>query len=308
MGKFKVSQGQFKRLNPGGGQGPSGPSGPGGANNIDISIDPSDGGEIIEVDPDLNPPIDVLPQPLDQHIRGDEAAEAAKEQGADPANMSESELQREIQQAAQAAQKRGVQAGNSLRTITGQQEAKIDWRAIIRKYMSQATSRMKQGSLWDRPSRLSQAIGVYMPQKIDKPIPGVELIAAVDVSGSVSPDDFNKFYAELQKLARTFKQPVEVLYWDVSVESSEIIDARGNPGPKGAVRGGVVGGGGTEITSVKRYLEKEKRKPRLVVYLTDGWIEDTPDFIPRAQRLFVITHNGSEEILKNHGETVKMLN
>ncbi len=247
-----------------------------------------------------------LPQPLDQHIRDDSAAAAAKEQGADPANMTESELKREIQQAANEARRRGTAVSGAIRSITSQQQATIDWKAVLRRYMSQEMRRTKPGSLWDRPARMSQAIGTYMPTKVDKPVPSIELIAAVDVSGSVSPQDFDKFYAELQKLARTFRQPLEILYWDMEVTDSQLIDSRGNSGKKSAVTG-IVGGGGTEITSVKRYLDKERRKPKLVVYLTDGWVEENPEFVSQARRLFILTHNGSDNILNGFGETVKML-
>ena len=67
----------------------------------------------------------------------------------------------------------------------------------------------------------------------------------------------------------------------------------------------VPGGGGTDISSVKRYLENEKRRPQLVIYLTDGYIPP-PEFIARSKRLFIITKNGEEGVLKPHGQTVKL--
>ena len=65
-------------------------------------------------------------------------------------------------------------------------------------------------------------------------------------------------------------------------------------------------GGGTDISCIQKYLEKknpgEPIKGGLLVF-TDGYVEDNP-ILPKApKKLFLITKDGSDEILKKYGPT-----
>ena len=245
---------------------------------------------------------------FDQHDYEGELSYEAQEQGMRPGRMSEDDVQKVVQDAASEAQKRskaGSDLGNSMRHITGDQKAKLDWRAILRRYVTFEMNRKKRATLYDRPARVSHSIGTYVPMKTDKPIPTVTLVAAIDTSGSVPQQDLSKFHAELSQLARTFKTEFDILYWDASVEDVKRMDSRGNIED---ISGGVAGGGGTKISSVKLYYDKQQTKPKFIVYLTDGEIyEDRPEFVQGAKKLFIITSSGTEDILNQYGETVKMI-
>ena len=247
--------------------------------------------------------------PFDIHDYDGELSKNAAGQGISTGKMSENDIQKVVQDAADSAEKRaavaGTGLGNSMRHITGQQKAKLNWRHVMRRYITLEMNKVKRSTLYDRPARISHSIGTYVPMKTDKPAPSISLVAAIDVSGSVDQTDISKFHAELSSLAKTFTTEFEILYWDAEVQEVKKMDSRGNISD---ISGGIQGGGGTEISSVKRYYDTQRKRPKFIVYLTDGEIyEDTPEFVAGAKRLFIITARGTENYLKPHGETVKMI-
>ena len=65
-------------------------------------------------------------------------------------------------------------------------------------------------------------------------------------------------------------------------------------------------GGGTEISSIKKYLDKKKTKTKKInglLVFTDGEVENNPQLPDAKKKLFMLTENGNDEILKKYGPT-----
>lgn len=239
--------------------------------------------------------------PMDQHDYDDEFGGQAKDQGKPISEKTPEQLEQDVKNASDQTKSRGSDGGNSLRAIDDTQEPEIDWKTVLRQYITSIFRRKASGSLWDRPSRFSHAVNVYQPMKVEKPSPSIDVIAAVDVSASIDDVDLGAFMSELRSLARSFSQEIEVLYWDGVVQESAIIDKNGMGADKK-----VIGRGGTRISSVKDYFDEQSRRPKVIVYLTDGWVEPNPEFVDGSNNLFIITPDGSDENLKDSGQVVKL--
>jgi predicted metal-dependent peptidase len=66
------------------------------------------------------------------------------------------------------------------------------------------------------------------------------------------------------------------------------------------------GGGGTELSCLTRYIEEKEYKTRLLVVLTDGYIESNPQLPEGTDCLFVLSRNGHDEVVKNHGDVTSL--
>jgi predicted metal-dependent peptidase len=99
------------------------------------------------------------------------------------------------------------------------------------------------------------------------------MVIAVDTSMSISDKDISAFLAEVGQVCDTVRpKEVHVLYWDSQVRGHEIYigDAiaqlRHDTKP--------VGGGGTVVSCVNKYLLDHSLTPDAYVVLTDGYLGD----------------------------------
>jgi predicted metal-dependent peptidase len=100
--------------------------------------------------------------------------------------MSEAEQQAlagEIDQALrQGAILAGRMKGNMPRELTDALEAKVNWREVLRDFMSSVCAD-KDSSTWRRPNRRWVDQDIYMPSSIGEAVGSV--VVAIDTSGSI---------------------------------------------------------------------------------------------------------------------------
>jgi predicted metal-dependent peptidase len=146
-------------------------------------------------------------------------------------------------------------------------EAKINWREVLRDFVSELCAG-KDESSWRKPNRRYLSDDVYMPT-----LQGVtmgELVVALDTSGSCFGSAMmTAFVSELQGVIEQVRPSrVRVLYWDTRVAGDQVFDdghfAVATLKPKG--------GGGTRADVVFDYLRDNRIKPEAVIVLTDGEI------------------------------------
>ena len=89
---------------------------------------------------------------------------------------------------------------------------------------------------------------------------------------------------------------MNIIYWDTDVRG-EIDVSRANK--KDILDTSFLGGGGTEMSCIGRHFHK-KQTPKLMVHLTDGFIEHDPD-LPHCKHLFVIPKHGSPDRIEQYG-------
>ena len=142
---------------------------------------------------------------------------------------------------------------------------RIDWRTLLRAYLSQAT---KKENSFSRPDKRFISRNMIMPGP--KPFDPDKIIGVkvcVDTSGSIGDMELGMVISQIIQLLRAYKAEAEMIYWDTAVRvtapftnKEELLKIR----PRG--------GGGTDITCVFNYFDSKdcKVKPKIIVVFTDG--------------------------------------
>jgi predicted metal-dependent peptidase len=189
------------------------------------------------------------------------------------AEMSEAEARMHVRvaQARDIARMAGNLSENMARFVGVELTPKIRWQDVLRDFF---TRRMATEMSWARPSRRGLAQGLLRPGKDGT---GMEEIAiAVDLSGSVSPDELQEFLTELRAI-KVDCQPfmTHVLYFASKVTKYESfgVDEELELRPNGT--------GGTAFSPIFRYLRDHDIVPAATVVLTDLYCGDygsTPEY------------------------------
>lgn len=135
---------------------------------------------------------------------------------------------------------------------------KLPWQRILQKYIN---SFAKEDYSFRRPNRR------FFPEHI---LPGLkseklmDLALAVDVSGSVTDNQFNQFISDTHSLLKMMKpEKITIVQFDTQVKSIEIVkDLKDLSAMK------FTGRGGTAIEPVLHWAEATK--PKLLLVFTDG--------------------------------------
>jgi len=175
-------------------------------------------------------------------------------------------VKREIDQAIRQGQlMAGKMGGNKSQALADVTEPKVDWREQLREFLS-AFAAGKDISTWQRVNRRWLQHDVYMPSTVSETVGRIAV--AADTSGSVF-SAMGPFLAEMQAIAMTLKpEKVDVLYWDTDVTRHEMYGQDHLDKLAGSTK--PLGGGGTDVRCVPKYLKANQIKPECVVVLTDG--------------------------------------
>ena len=148
---------------------------------------------------------------------------------------------------------------------------RIDWRSALKRFVTTRTSRRYT---YQRPNKRFIGSGMTLPGFRDR-VDELDIVVAVDTSGSISQDQLTKFISEMSGIIKSFRRyNILTFCFDGDVvEESVTTITRGN-GDKMKdlmpfVRN-LGGGGGTMFEAVFEYLKKERKKPRMILLLTDG--------------------------------------
>lgn len=185
------------------------------------------------------------------------------------------DLEREIDQAirqGQIAQAKAIggKAGGLNRELGDLLDPKVNWRDMLREFVS-STCNNKDMSSWRRVNRRFIGADIYMPTLIGERVGRIAI--GIDTSGSISGPELSAFLSEVHAICTVVRpEKIDLIYWDSRVASHEVYDD-GNldtlvysTKPKG--------GGGTDPTSMMKYLKDENLKPECIIMFTDGEIYD----------------------------------
>lgn len=137
---------------------------------------------------------------------------------------------------------------------------KLPWQSILRKQLSAKLTRADYS--WKKP----KTRGAIMLPTLRSPMVG-QLDVAIDVSGSVAPDDFNSFMAELFGIIKSVKpECINVTQFDHQLQGNQQIKTL-----RDLQRVPFKGGGGT-LASVAYKAFATNSKSQLMVIITDGGI------------------------------------
>lgn len=179
------------------------------------------------------------------------------------------QLAREIDQALrQGALLAGKLSGNVPREIAEAMEAKVNWREVLRDFVSSICAD-KDNSTWRRPNRRWVDQDVYMPSSIGEAVG--RIVVGIDTSGSIGQAEIGQFLGELISICNHVQpEGIDLLYWDTEVAGHEKYDRGDFEALMSSTK--PAGGGGTDPSCVPEYIEQHKMNPECVIMLTDGYV------------------------------------
>jgi predicted metal-dependent peptidase len=179
------------------------------------------------------------------------------------------QLAREIDQALrQGALLAGKLSGNVPREIAEAMEAKVNWREVLRDFVSSICAD-KDNSTWRRPNRRWVDQDVYMPSCVGEAVG--RIVVGIDTSGSIGQAEIGQFLGELISICNHVQpEGIDLVYWDTEVAGHEKYDRGDFEALMSSTK--PAGGGGTDPECVPKYIEQHKMNPECVIMLTDGYV------------------------------------
>jgi len=178
-------------------------------------------------------------------------------------------MAREVDQALrQGALLAGRLKGNVPRGVSELLEAKVNWREVLRDFVSSFANE-HDSSTWRRPNRRWVDQGVYMPSAVSETMG--EMVVAIDTSGSIGQEELSRFLGEVMAICRDVNpERVHLLYWDTEVAQHETYEQGQYESMLQSTK--PKGGGGTCVVCVPKYIKEKSLKPECVLVLTDGYL------------------------------------
>lgn len=230
--------------------------------------------------------IEVNGKKYDLSDRDEHDVADAKEMDAEEAKKHSDQVDRALRQGGMFAGRLGA---NIPRAISDSLQSKVDWREVLRDFVSNHTSG-KDEMTWRKYNRRLLASDIYMPSCINETVG--EIIYCIDTSGSIDQEQLNEAAAELVSICEVCEpEVVRVIWWDTDVRGVQ----KFGPGEYGNILRLLkpAGGGGTRVGCVSEYIEKEKLKPECMIIITDGYVESSPNWTTTAPALWLVTRSRS---------------
>lgn len=164
-----------------------------------------------------------------------------------------------LAQALHKARECGKLPGCLERLAGGRLFPSLSWRELLRRFLDQAA---KNDFSWVRPNRRHVHSGLYLPGLHNLEL--AEIAVAVDVSGSITQPELERFAAELSAVLEEFTSEITVLTCDAALTSSRRLSSMDLPLDFTAT-----GGGGTSFRPPFQRLEEDGAAPACLVYFTD---------------------------------------
>lgn len=193
------------------------------------------------------------------------------------AGEQESKLwnQRIIQAAINAKMAGKMPAGLD-RLITDLLAPKVSWKEILWQFVQEVA---QDDYSFIRPNRKYISEGVFLPSLYNET--SLDIVVAVDTSGSISQDDLNQAASEISEIQNNIDATVYVVYVDAKFEGAQEF----NPGDE--IKLEAVGGGGTNYIPAFEWVEKKQLDIACMIYLTDGYCSSFPEVEPEYPVLWI---------------------
>ena len=195
------------------------------------------------------------------------------EAGPSPADIAAEEQawDEAMHQAASLAKAQGKLPGAVEQTVRGAHASTVDWRTLLRRYMTDA---VKSDYSWSLPNRRFIDSGLYLPSIRSE---GIDTIAViVDTSGSLPARTLAAFWAEIREVGAELQpERVILLQVDAAVRDAAEYDASDLPDEIA-----IKGRGGTDFRPGFAWLEEQDIRPGVCLYLTDMLCSSYPETEP----------------------------
>lgn len=185
--------------------------------------------------------------------------QAADDSPADQAQaMAETKVM--VAQAAQAARMAGKLSENLQRLIGDVLQPKVDWRDVLRRFVSKAKTDERS---FARPNRRFVTQGMYLPARSGERLG--EFCVALDCSGSIDDKTLAEFAAELRSIhSDGAPEKLHVIYFHHEIAKHEVFMPDEHVGKLVSP-----GTGGTAFSPIFKFMEDNQINPVATVVLTD---------------------------------------
>ena len=231
----------------------------GGASDAPPSHDPSGTGEVMDADARAGDRSDPCEAPMDAN---------AEEQAWDEA----------MHQALNIARAEGKTPGLVAETVHNAHAGKLDWRTLLRRYMTDAA---KSDYSWSVPNRRFIDSGLYLPSIRSE---GIDTIAVIiDTSRSLSNPTLAEFWAELREVAAEIR-PARVIVLQVDTALQDAAEYSPDELPEEIA---IKGRGGTDFRPGFEWLDQQGIRPGVCLYFTDMECSSYPEAEPPYPILWI---------------------
>ena len=183
-----------------------------------------------------------------------------------------------MHQAANLAKAEGRMPGAVEETVRGAHTSTLDWRSLLRRFM---TDTAKRDYSWSVPNRRFIDTGLYLPSIRSE---GMESLAVIiDTSGSLPVAVLAAFWAELREVV-TGIRPERVVVLQVDAALQDAADYAPDDLPDEIV---VKGRGGTDFRPGFAWLDEQGIRPSVCFYFTDMECSRYPEAEPDFPVIFV---------------------
>jgi len=176
------------------------------------------------------------------------------------------------------------------RSISDLLEPKIDWRDALRDFVASAI-KGKDEFTWRKLNKRHMVNDIYLPSMENETIG--EVVIAIDTSGSIGGREITEFATELVSICEMCSpDKVRVLWWDTDVHGEQVFE-----GDYANIAGLLKpqGGGGTHVSCVNEYINKQRITAECVIVFTDGYVESDITWNILSPTLWMVTQCKSFE-------------
>ena len=172
----------------------------------------------------------------------------------------EVQWQQRLAGAAQQAMQAGKMGGTMARLVDHLLQPQLPWRMLLARYM---TAMARDDFTYMRPSR-REGDAILPSLKSSQ----VDIVVAVDTSGSIRADEMDEFLSEVSALKGQMRARVTLLACDTHIcEGAPWVF---EPWEEFRCPAEIQGGGGTDFRPVFEWLDGAGERPELLVYFTDA--------------------------------------
>ncbi len=183
-----------------------------------------------------------------------------------------------MHQALSIARAEGKAPGAIEVTVRNAHTSTLDWRTLLRRYMTDAA---KRDYSWSAPNRRFIDSGLYLPSIRSE---GIDTIAVIiDTSGSVPGQTLAELWAELREIVDEIR-PERIIVLQVDAALRDAAEYTADDLPEEIA---LKGRGGTDFRPGFEWLDQQGIQPAVCVYFTDMECSSYPETEPQFPTTWV---------------------
>ena len=222
---------------------------------------------------------------MDASARGDSdsgSGEASVDTAAEEQAWDEA-----MHQALSIARAEGKAPGGVEETVRNAHASALDWRTLLRRYMTDAA---RSDYSWSAPNRRFIDSGLYLPSIRSEGIDSIAVI--IDTSGSLPAQTLAGFWTELREIAAEI-MPERVVVLQVDAALQDAAEYGPDELPEEIV---LKGRGGTDFRPGFEWLDEQGMQPAVCLYFTDMECSSYPETEPVFPVIWVDHSKSSSEV------------